>query len=776
MKNKIFTILVFTLIIGVAFILFCSKEADTLGTESDTSYAMKLLSKMNFKSLTRAAYNNSQEALARIKILAENGNVKAQYLLGEFYIRENPSEAVKWYGKALDQKDLKTLSLYRLDTILNNYKYLNVHDNVLECLKRNDDIFSVKRILGFFYANGDYPDEETSEKYFNSLMESANNGNSEAQHQLGIAYKEGNGVALESNYEKALFWLKKAAEQNNPEALFDLGRIYDRGDCGVTENHIEAFNWYLKAAQQENPNAMTTLAYIYEKGEVISQDKHEAAQWRLKSIEHGEDSMYTLYSNSLKGDNESRSALLELAEKGYDEAQNYLGDIHYIDKNYNEAGKWYLKAYKLGNTDCLTSIESLTELGIPEAIEITRELAEFGSKHAQAILGLVYSRGSGVKQDFNEALKWLQRSAAQNYELGQYLLGLMYYHGHGVKQDYVEAARLIHRAENKGLIAAMQAMRDVNLLYGAGIMCRDGIDVKQDRANASRLFHKAAGENGNTEANFILGDMYEHGKDEKQNYTKAINYYCYAAKKGHQESLFRIQTLAEKGNVYAMYNLGIMCSSNEESYNEALKWFDMAAKKGYLDAIKMIALFADSDRKAFNFLKTYAEQGNTQAQLDLANIYYGGGSEFLDIEPNIKEAVIWFRKSAQQGNTIAQYKLGMIYLKGEGLEKNKDMAVKLLLQSANKGYKPARNQLAELGIYPEAQHEEARSSSKFNANGYISGNNVNLRASPSTKARIITKCNNAQLINIGQKRGNWYFIKTSNGEEGWIFKKYIKLK
>ena len=170
-------------------------------------------------------------------------------------------------------------------------------------------------------------------------------------------------------------------------------------------------------------------------------------------------------------------------------------------------------------------------------------------------------------------------------------------------------------------------------------------------------------------------------------------------------------------------------------------------------------------------MRTYAEQGNTQAQLDLANIYYEGGSEFLDIEPDLQEAAKWFRKSAEQGNITAQYRLGMMYLNGEGVEKNKDEATNWLLKAANRGDKAARNQLAELGIYPQIKSETT-----FKANGYILGNNVNLRASPSTNARVITKFNNGHLINIGQKNGDWYFIKTANGKEGWIFRKYIRFK
>src|SRR5262249_17059142 len=73
------------------------------------------------------------------------------------------------------------------------------------------------------------------------------------------------------------------------------------------------------------------------------------------------------------------------------------------------------------------------------AVRLLRPLAEQGDARAQYHLGTRYFRGSGVAQDYAEALKWFRLSADQGNPDGQGALGSMYYMGKGVPQDYVLA-------------------------------------------------------------------------------------------------------------------------------------------------------------------------------------------------------------------------------------------------------------------------------------------------------------------------------------------------
>ncbi len=53
--------------------------------------------------------------------------------------------------------------------------------------------------------------------------------------------------------------------------------------------------------------------------------------------------------------------------------------------------------------------------------------------------GVMYETGRGVMVDYNQALKWFTKAAAQGNSFAQYKLGRIYERGLGVKKDLVEA-------------------------------------------------------------------------------------------------------------------------------------------------------------------------------------------------------------------------------------------------------------------------------------------------------------------------------------------------
>ena len=75
----------------------------------------------------------------------------------------------------------------------------------------------------------------------------AEDGCAPAQRALGSLYERGQGV--EKNTANAFEWTKKAAEQNDPVAMFNLACYHDKG-FGVKKNQQTALTWYRKAAVQ----------------------------------------------------------------------------------------------------------------------------------------------------------------------------------------------------------------------------------------------------------------------------------------------------------------------------------------------------------------------------------------------------------------------------------------------------------------------------------------------------------------------------------------------
>ena len=92
----------------------------------------------------------------------------------------------------------------------------------------------------------------------------AEDGCAPAQRALGSLYERGQGV--EKNAENAFEWTKKAAEQNDPVAMFNLACYHDKG-FGVKKNQQTALTWYRKAAEYGHPEAAALIASLIETGD-----------------------------------------------------------------------------------------------------------------------------------------------------------------------------------------------------------------------------------------------------------------------------------------------------------------------------------------------------------------------------------------------------------------------------------------------------------------------------------------------------------------------------
>ncbi len=87
----------------------------------------------------------------------------------------------------------------------------------------------------------------------------AKQGVPSAQYQLGLSYKEGEGVPQDD--EQAVSWFRKAAEQGYAPGQNYLGILYEKGR-GVPKDDTQAAAWYRKAATQGHKVAQERLEYL----------------------------------------------------------------------------------------------------------------------------------------------------------------------------------------------------------------------------------------------------------------------------------------------------------------------------------------------------------------------------------------------------------------------------------------------------------------------------------------------------------------------------------
>jgi TPR repeat protein len=79
-----------------------------------------------------------------------------------------------------------------------------------------------------------------------NLLAGARHGDAKAQFKLGRAYYEGL-FGFEVNYEEAVLWFTRSAEQGTEEAQFYLGKCYLNG-TGAEKDSDKAVYWLKKAA------------------------------------------------------------------------------------------------------------------------------------------------------------------------------------------------------------------------------------------------------------------------------------------------------------------------------------------------------------------------------------------------------------------------------------------------------------------------------------------------------------------------------------------------
>ena len=110
----------------------------------------------------------------------------------------------------------------------------------------------------------------------------AEQGYALAQHNLGVQYATGRGVA--EDQAKAVYWFRKAAEQGDALAQHNLGVCYATGN-GVAEDQAKAVYWYRKAAGQGDGNSMIRLGLAYYGGSGVPEDESLGKYWMKKGLD-----------------------------------------------------------------------------------------------------------------------------------------------------------------------------------------------------------------------------------------------------------------------------------------------------------------------------------------------------------------------------------------------------------------------------------------------------------------------------------------------------------
>ena len=81
----------------------------------------------------------------------------------------------------------------------------------------------------------------TTPRRCGGIRKAADQGDAAAQYNLGVMYDNGQGVP--QDYAEAVRWYRKAADQGDASAQYNLGRLYADGQ-GVRKDYVQALKWF----------------------------------------------------------------------------------------------------------------------------------------------------------------------------------------------------------------------------------------------------------------------------------------------------------------------------------------------------------------------------------------------------------------------------------------------------------------------------------------------------------------------------------------------------
>ena len=390
------------------------------------------------------------------KAVAE-GNPFAAYALGSLYRR----------GQGVEQDDTKAFALYRMAA-------------------ENEDKPNAYAAyeLGRMCKDGlgTVPDKNASDEWYRwayqcFLAIERNMADDKLYYRLGQMNLTGTGT--EVNIPQTRLYFEKAAEVDNPDALYGLGKLYLRKDSDDYDPQ-KAVDALIEAAKHGHAFAQYTLGKLFLKGWDVPKNVDYALRWLEEAVKQENPyAQYLLGKTFLMGEDVEQDAA-----RGAD-----------LLKCSADQGNCYAQ-YALGKA-LLEGV--LLPQDIPEALRLLEESADGGFSSAAYLLGRLLYQGEVIPQDLNRAISYLERAAAQDNPYAAYLAGKILLTEDAVK-DVLRAIRNFEIAAENGNDYAE---------YQLGKLYLYGKEVERDYEKAIAYLTSSA-EHGNQYAAQLLHSIHNN--------------------------------------------------------------------------------------------------------------------------------------------------------------------------------------------------------------------------------------------------------------------------
>ncbi|MBL7480493.1 tetratricopeptide repeat protein [Legionella bononiensis] len=637
--------------------------------------------------------NNQIEALERAysPVVAKN-NLPAPYIDASYYTYDNNSSA--------DLMDIWTQGWQK------QANYMSVFNQMYfrAILGDAQSQFEIGQM--FQYGIGVTQNDQSAIIFYQNAAEQQHLG---AEYNLGVLYLE--RAKDNADYQTALNWLTDAAFKGSKRSQYVLSRILETGKAGpdgtlyIQPNHEQAMSMlYLSAANNYGPAEYQLAEYLareYNDGLSVDVKKHKIALIRQ------------LYQGAAS--NRVAQALLPLAF------------YNAMDGDKQKQA---------------------------EAFKVAESQADAGDEKAALLLGMLYDRGIGVSADPAKAIYWYQQSG-QN-PVSQFIMGTYTTEGKGVSVDKEKGLDLLKKSAEAQFsysdfnIAVLKQQSKEDFLPDlitayrlgnshAGIVLADYYLAENndtDSMNQAREIYTGLAEKGDQYAQLKLAYMMDKGLGAASNLVAAQRWYLASAEQGNPEAQYLLGQFYQLGELgepdynqaklwyqkaatqlpKASVALGFIYETVDDNYADALKSYEMASEQGDVLGDYNLALMYEYGKgvpvdyqKAKALFTTAADKGVDEAMNQLGGMYFYG----LGQPRNAQQALSWYKKAAELGNSNALYALGLLSETGVATKLDFPDALKYYKEASDKGNEKAMLALARMYHYGLGVEKDPRVSASI---------------------------------------------------------------
>jgi TPR repeat protein len=370
------------------------------------------------------------------------------------------------------------------------------------------------------------------------IRKQASVGNPHAQAILGIAYLYGD-FDLRQNPKKAKMWIKLAASENDPLALFTQKTILS----SVKNNNLTIPPEYtLKHA----PFLLAVIGHYYESKRNYKQSFHFYLASSMQNCSLGNYYLGHSYRYGLGTTlnlKQAEAFFKKAAKNNLSKAYTALGEIYLnkskSDKNLQQAIAFLKKGVEKNDPSSFFYLANCYADGIGLFVNETKAKKLYGQAVSKGIKDAAFPYAYYLDkndQNWSEALKWYNVAIKNGDDQAALTLGDYYATGKHFQKDYKKALELYSIAMKKDNPSAF---------FNIGEFLSNGTGIQRDLGKAATFYQKAATLNL-PKAQLKLSSLYEQGLGVPRNIKEAIHWAILASKQGYTPAKKQINYLLDK--------------------------------------------------------------------------------------------------------------------------------------------------------------------------------------------------------------------------------------